>query len=136
MIAALVLVISIATLLQFFVSYCRSLLAASSELDLSEDVRELTGIRHRSIPPGDFPRLFILVGLCPDRGDGRFEVRAVHGYFFLLSLARAVLGRYVPRATTWTDAERSACAYFAAVALDRRIALNRSLMTQQISNSF
>ena len=136
MIPALILVISIATLLQFFVSYCRSLLAASSEPDLSEEVRELTGIRQRSVPAGDVPRLFILVGLCPERRDGRFEVRAVRGYFFLLSLARAVLERFLPRATTWADAERSACAYFAAVALDRRIALNRSLMAQQISNSF
>jgi len=35
----------------------------------------------------------------------------------------------------WAESERNACAYFAAVALDRRIAYNRDLMAQQISNS-
>jgi len=136
MIAALILVFSTVALLQFFVSYCRSLLAASGEVNLSEDVRELAGIRHRCVSPGDFRRLFALVSLCPRRGNDQFEMRAVRGYFRLLSLVRAVLRPFFPGAATWTEAERSACGYFAAVALDRRIALNRHLLAQQISNSF
>jgi len=135
MIAALILVISLAALLQFFVFYCRSLLAASSRVDLSHEARELTGIRHRTALAEEFPRLMLLVGLCLERGEDRFEVRAVRGYYRLLSLLRATLRRIVPSVAEWTESERKGCAYFAAVALDRRIAYNRELMAQQIANS-
>ena len=135
MIAALILVISVAALLQFFVSYCRSLVASCSGVDLAEETRELTGIQHRSAHAEEFPRLMLLVGLCPERDDDRFEVRAVRWYYRLLSLLRAVLRRFVPSVADWAESERNSCAYFAAVALDRRIAYNRDLMAQQISNS-
>ena len=135
MIAALILVISVAALLQFFVSYCRSLVASCSGVDLSEDARELTGIRHRAVLAQEFPRLILLVGLCPERSDDRFDVRAVRWYYRLLSLFRAVLRSPAPSVAEWAESERNACAYFAAVALDRRIAYNRDLMAQQISNS-
>ncbi|MCI0624302.1 MAG: hypothetical protein L0387_22100 [Acidobacteria bacterium] len=135
MIPALILVISAATLLQFFVSYCRSLVASSAGADLSEDARELTGIRHRTAAAEEFPRLMLLVGLCPEHGDDRFEVRAVRGYYLLLSLARGLLRRILPGAAEWTESERRGCAYYAAVALDRRIAFSRELMAQQVSNS-
>jgi len=135
MIPALILVISVAALLQFFVSYCRSLVASCCGVDLSSEVRELTGIQHRSAHAEEFPRLMLLVGLCPERGDDRFEVRAIRGYYRLLSLLRAVLRRLVPSGANWAESERNACAYFAVVALDRRIAYNRDLMAQQISNS-
>jgi hypothetical protein len=39
MIAALIVVISLAALLQFFISYCRSLLATYGKVELSEQVR-------------------------------------------------------------------------------------------------
>ena len=135
MIPALILVISMVALLQFFVSYCRSLVAASAQVDLSGDARELTGIRHRSALAEQFPRLMLLVGLCPERGDDRFEVRAVRGYYRLLSALRAVVQRVGPGVASWIDSERKACAYFAAVELDRRIAFNRDLLAQQMRHS-
>jgi len=42
MMAALIFVFSVATLLMFFVSYCRSLMAASSRHTLSREVRDVT----------------------------------------------------------------------------------------------
>ena len=135
MIPALIFAISLAALIQFFVSYCRSLVAASSRVDLSLEARELTGIRHRSAYAEEFPRFMLLVGLCPERGDDRFAVRAIRGYYHLLSVVRAALRRMVPSVAEWADTERNACAYFAAVALDRRIAYSRDLMAQQMSNS-
>ena len=135
MIAALILVISVAALLQFFVSYCRSLVASCSGVDLAEETRELTGIRHRTAPAEEFPRLMMLVRMCPEPGDDRFEVRAVRWYYRLLSVFRAVLRSPAPSVAEWAESERNGCAYFAAVALDRRIAYNRELMAQQISNS-
>jgi hypothetical protein len=55
-------------------------------------------------------------------------------YFHLLGLGRIVLSRAVPSVASWIEAERGGCAYAAAVVLDRRIAYNRMIMTQQSSH--
>lgn len=136
MIAALILVVSLAALLQFFVSYCRSLIAASSKLELSEQARDVTGIQNRIVRGDEFQRLLQLIGLCPGPGDDTGGIRAVRGYFGLLNLLRAVSARLAPTVVLWAEHERASCAYFAAVALDRRIAHSRELLARQISNPF
>lgn len=133
MIAALIFVISFALLLQFFVAYCRSLIAAYRQVDLSEDAREVTGIDDRLVRGDDFRRLLQLVWLCPEPGDDKFEIRSVQTYYALLNLLRSVGRTLLPAVTGWVELEREGCAYFAAVALDRRIAHNRELMAQQMS---
>jgi len=45
MMAAFILAFSLLTLLMFFVSYCRSLTASSLHTSITEDVRDVTGIR-------------------------------------------------------------------------------------------
>ena len=57
MIAALICVISIAAFLQFFVSYCRSILASSRKFELSDRVREVTGIADHDVAADDFNRI-------------------------------------------------------------------------------
>ncbi len=134
MIAALILVISVAALLQFFVSYCRSVIAASSKRNLSEHAREVAGIENRIVRGDEFERLLQLVRLCPEPGDDGRELRAVRSYFGLLSLLRSSFGRLAPGVASWAEREREGCAYFAAVALDRRITYSRDLMAEQMSN--
>ncbi len=134
MIAALILVISLAALLQFFVSYCRSAIATCSKKELSEQAREVTGIQDHGVAGEEFQRLVQLVGLCPEPGDDRFEIRAVRNYYRLLSLVRALMRRLAPGVASWAERERAGCAYFAAVALDRRIAHSRDLLAQQMAN--
>jgi hypothetical protein len=134
MIAALILLVSVAALLQFFVSYCRSVIAACSKKELSEQAREVTGIENRLVRGDEFHRLVQLVHLCPEPGDDQNEIRAVRGYFGLLSLLRVVFNNLAPAVTKWAERERAGCAYFAAVALDRRIAYSRDLLAQQMTN--
>ena len=134
MIAALIFVIAIAGFLQFFVSYCRSLIAAYECADLSEQAREVTGISNRHVNGQDFERLLQLVRMCPEPGDDSREIGAVRTYFRLLSVARAAFRRIAPSLEQWMERERESCAYFAAVALDRRIAHSRGLMAEQQSN--
>ena len=134
MIAALILAISVAAMLQFFVSYCRSVIAACRKMELSEQAREVTGIENRLVPGDEFHRLVQLVRLCPELGDDGNELRAVRGYYSLLSLLRAAFGRLAPQVALWAEREREGCAYFAAVALDRRIAYSRALVARQMSN--
>jgi hypothetical protein len=133
MIAAFVLVISLVLLLQFFVPYCRSLIAAYKQVDLSDDAREVTGIEDHIVNGDDFRRLLQLVWLCPEPGDDKFEITAVRGYYALLNFLRAMGRSLAPAVAAWAEREREGCAYFAAVALDRRIAHNRDLMAQQMN---
>jgi hypothetical protein len=51
----------------------------------------------------------------------------------LLGAVGTTMGRLIPSLRAWTESERSQCAYFAAVALDRRIAHNRDMFAEQMS---
>jgi hypothetical protein len=132
MMAALIFIFSVAALMQFFVSYCRSLIAASSRRALSTDVQDVIGIR-RSASGEDFDRVMQFLYLCPDRREDRNGIKAIGAYFRLLGAIGAIMGKLVPSLRAWTESERSQCAYFAAVALDRRIAHNRDMFAEQMS---
>lgn len=134
MIAALICVISLAAFLQFFVSYCRSILASSRKIELSDRVREVTGIVSRNVGADDFDRLLELVRLCPERADDQTEIRAVGTYYGLLYFVGLLTRPLVPGVAAWVEQERESCSYFAAVALDRRISYSRDLFSQQIAD--
>jgi hypothetical protein len=131
MTAAIILVCSVGFLLMFFISYCRSLLATSSAVALTEEVREVTGIGS-SVSPDDFSRLVQILQLCPDRPDERGRIRTVSLYYRLLGLLRTAIAGMAPSLKSWADRERAQCGYFAAVVLGRRIAFSRDLLAQQM----
>jgi hypothetical protein len=129
--ATLIFFLSATALLQFFIYYCRSLIAASIKQPLSPEVRDVAGIP--STAGGeDFARVIQLLDLCPERPEDRGHLRAINAYFGLLNFVSSTLARISPALMTWTDMERGQCAYFAAVTLDRRIAFSRDMLAQQI----
>ena len=131
MMPAFILVCSLTLLLQFFVSYCRSLIAASARQPLSREVQDVTGIE--KIASGeDFPRVVQLLHLCPESPDDRNRLQAVGAYFGMLNLVRSTAARLMPSLRSWTEFERAQCAYFAAVALERRIAFSRDMLAQRM----
>lgn len=123
-----------AALLQFFVLHCRSILAYSRRVELSEHIREVTGLAAQDVSAGDFFRLVQLARLCPDRGDDRKDIRVVGLYYRLLDILGKTTRSIVPGIAEWTDGERRGCSYFAAVALDRRISYSRDLFSQQVAD--
>ena len=133
MIAALICVISVAALLQFFISYSRSIIAAYRKSDLSEQVREVVGIEGRQVSSEQFGRLVQLVRLCPQKGADQTDLKVVGVYYWMMGVLRSAARSLAPRITSWAEHERSDCAYFVAVALDRRIAYSRELLAQQMS---
>jgi hypothetical protein len=135
MIAALICVVSMAALLQFCISYCRSVIAASRRVALSEQVREIAGIATPTVSADDFARLRQLVQLCPERGDDRTEISAVGKYYALLKVLHSVAQPMVPSVAEWAERERRSCSYFIAVVLDRRIAYSRDLLAQQLADA-
>lgn len=136
MVATLIFVVSFLTLLQFFVSYSRSLIAESRGFELSEHTRVLSGITALTVHGDHFERLLQLIALCPEPGEDRRRVLAVSTYFNLLGLLRLLFSRVIPAAARWVEAERRGCAYVAAVVLDRRIANNRMMLAQQSDSRY
>jgi hypothetical protein len=128
LVAALIFAISMGLLSEFFVSYCHSLVAVYSKVELSPQARELLGPDSQVVSGDDFTRLVQLVQLCPDPGDDRLEMRAVRAYYSLLNLLR-VARPFAPAVAGWAERERAGCAYFVAVALDRRMACNYDPVT-------
>ena len=129
--ATLIFILSVAALLQFFISYSRSLIAASIRQPLSAEVRDVTGIPN-SASGDDFPRVLQLLELCPERPEERGRIRAISAYFELLTAVRSTVARIIPTLMAWTEMERGQCAYFAAVTLDRRIAFSRDMLAQEL----
>jgi hypothetical protein len=133
MIAALILVVSIAAFVQFFVFYTRSVIAASRKHALSENVREITGLSGQTVQATQFGRLVQLAELCPGSGEDQMGIRAVRAYFAGLGLLLSLMSRspagMISKAARWIEQERDACAYFAATALDQRMAYSRSLLS-------
>ena len=64
--------------------------------------------------------------------EDRSGIRAVGAYFQMLSVVKLTLAKVAPSVRSWADLERAQCAYFAAVALDRRIAFSRDMLAQQM----
>jgi hypothetical protein len=131
MIAVVILAISLVGFLQFFVFYCRSIIAATADQPLPKDVQDVTGIV-RSASPDEFSRVIQLLNLCPDRPEERGQLRAVRAYYKFLGLVRSTVAIVIPSLKSWTDHERGQCTYYAAVALGRRIAFSRDLLAQQM----
>ena len=130
MMAALIFAFSVLTLLMFFVSYCRSLVAASSKHALSREVRDITGISGPAVGQ-DFARVTQLLQLCPDRPEDRPRLKAVGAYYNLLGFLQSSVVRFMPSLQAWMEQERAGCANFAAVVLDRRIAFSREIIARE-----
>ena len=131
MMAAFIFVVSVVIFLQFFVFYCRSLIAVSSKQALSPEVQEVTGIQ-KNASGEDFNRVMQLMQLCPERPEDRKGIQAIGAYFSMLSFVGSTVARLIPSMKSWTDLERGHCTYFAAIALERRIAFSRDMLAQQI----
>jgi hypothetical protein len=123
MIPAFMLVFSVGALVQFFVSYCRSILATYAKLEVSVRTREIAGIESERISSGEFGRLLGLLRLARSPADDRMELLTVRLYYSVLQVVGSLGTLFTSTAREWSENEKARCAYFAAVALDRRIAV-------------
>jgi hypothetical protein len=133
MIAAMICVISFCALLQFGFSSSRSVVAASRDLALSDQVRRAAGIQGAQIDGGEFARLLQLANLCPVQGADGSRIAMVRAYHGVLNFLEIAVRGVAPHAAEWIEEERQNCAHFVAVALDRRIANSRGLLAAQMA---
>jgi len=120
MVSALILFLCVAGLFQFFVAYCRSLVEMYSKVEISKQAWKVAGLDGSGARAEQFRYLSGLIELCPNPSDDRFEIHAIGMYYRLLSLFRAARS-LAPALATWADHERTRCAHFLAVSLDRRL---------------
>ena len=132
MIATLAVLTAAVTLLLLFVAYCRSLLASTSSIELSEHARSVTGIQDGIAPADEFARLRALAKLCPPRGNDATPLAAVRTYYHVLNVLQTLSSPLVHSLVAWTQTERQRCSYFVAVSLDRRIAHTRQMWAEQM----
>ncbi|MHB8413606.1 MAG: hypothetical protein ACYDDI_16895 [Candidatus Acidiferrales bacterium] len=132
MIRALVVFMVVVAPLLFFVAYCRSLLAWSLSLELSEQARRAMGLQNGTSCAEDFFWLQALARLCPIRRKDEPPLAAVCAYYHLLAVLQTVSSPLFHVLADWADRERRNCFHFAAVILDRRIAQTRKLWADQM----
>lgn len=119
----LMFVFSVGALIQFAISYCRTLLLNSSELEISKRVLEVTGFAAGNYTSSDFDRVMQLIRFAPQLRDDAAQMRAISVYYRLTRVASALVSPLSREASRWFESELSRCTQFAVVALDRRVAV-------------
>src|SRR5260370_29381160 len=105
MMATLIFLISLVTLFMFFVSYCRSMMASAARHELSEEVRDVTGIKETA-SARDYERVIQIFQLCPERPEDRSSLRPVSLYHSCLKTVQGALATVMPGLKSWMEQER------------------------------
>jgi len=131
------LVLVLASILTAYlcIRYWRAMLWSASQHRLSEATRELGTWIDDCQGEKSLATVCALLKLCPnlERG-GNHMLWAVRTYDRLLKAAERVGSSANAKAARWLAAERKACAYFAAVLLDRRITRTSEWHAGQITD--
>lgn len=120
MIAALICVISLATLIQFAISQWRSIWLTIAAQPLSKSFEAATGIAHDSVGAEHFEWLIrIIEQRSPLRQEGRSWLKAIALYRKGLCAFLKLGGNALPSVAGWTRQELTECSKYAATTLDR-----------------
>ncbi|MGA2420080.1 MAG: hypothetical protein ABSG69_08355 [Candidatus Acidiferrum sp.] len=131
----LVLVLASVLTAYLCIRYWRAMLWSASQHRLSEATRELGAWIDDCQGEKSLATVCALLKLCPnlDRGGNR-TLFAVRAYDRVLKVGQGILQSASGNAARWLAAERKACAYFAAVLLDRRITRTSEWYAGQITD--
>lgn len=122
MIASIIFVFSLGALGQFAVSWCRTILVSYNKVELSSRVREIVEGSSDLAGP-DFDSLLQLLRFAPRLDDDGRSLRAVIAYYRVARLGLKLVSPFSRQAKRWFEGELCLCSHFAAVALDRRLAM-------------
>ena len=118
--------VSVVTFGQFALFYWRAMIISVSALPVSDRLRVAARITTMAIGSHDFRAILSTYGLVPDlRGSGG-SFRAVRTYYAVVEK----LGRMIPAAAKWADAEMITCSCYAAVLVDEHLERNVACAAQ------
>lgn len=130
MIAALILVLSVAALVQFGVLQWRSMWIAVSEQPLSASLQTATGIAPGAISADDFELLArTSEQMCPSVHDRNVWLQEVRVYYRMMRAVENFSSARVPSLANWAKAELVACSRYAGAVLDQRLNANLAYAT-------
>jgi hypothetical protein len=125
-IAAILFCISVAAFSRFGLYYWRATIAGIATQPVSDRVRVAAGISTTSLSSRDFRAILNVRDLAPDlRGRGG-TFSAIRAYYSVVEK----IGRFIPSATGWAEAEMTTCSRYAAVLVDQHLERNMSCAAQ------
>jgi hypothetical protein len=132
LIAAFILVISVAALIQFAVFTWRAGLLCVASQPLPNQV-DMGYANCNALQSKDFGGISAYQELCPEIGaDARQNLRSVRLYYrflqFVSTLGNSFLEAAMP--TNWTQREMALCTRYATVVLSQRMERNHALATE------
>jgi hypothetical protein len=125
MIAAFILVFSVAALVRFGISQWRSIWHGIAEQPISERLQTATGVAVNAIGPDDF-ELFARTSeqLCPVPGERNVWLKEVRVYYHLLRVIKNISSETFPSLGGWAKSELVSCSRYAGAVLDQRLNAN------------
>ena len=132
LIAAFILVISVAALIQFAVFTWRAGLLRTASQPLPNQI-DIGYAARNTLQSQDFADVSAYQQLCPEIGaDAGQSLRSVRLYYRFLqvvsTLGSSILEAAVP--TSWTQREMALCTRYATVVLSQRMERNHALATE------
>ena len=130
MVAALILVFSVAALVRFGVAQWRSVWQTIAFQPLSGTLQATTGIAADAIGPEHFE---LFAKLCTESdhvpGERNVWLKEVHIYYRVLRAIRNLSAKMPPAVRNWAESELVVCSRYAGAILDRRLNTNFAYAT-------
>jgi hypothetical protein len=127
MFSAMLFAISIVALTQFALYYWRAVLAGVAAQPVSDRVLAAASVETGSLTGRDFEKLVGLHNLTPDLNPDRGGLGLVRLYYRGIGAFSALASSRIPALVSWIEQERTICARYAAVQIDRRLQANMAL---------
>jgi hypothetical protein len=127
MFSAMLFTISAVALAQFGLYYWRAVLSGVAAQPVSARVLAAARVENGRVTSQHFGTLAGLHDLTPDLYPNRGGLGLVRLYYRIVESVEALAGSRVPAIAVWSNRERSICARYAAVQVDRRLQANLEL---------
>jgi hypothetical protein len=127
MFSVMLFAISIVALTQFALYYWRAVLAGVAAQPVSDRVLAAACVETGSLTGRDFEKLVGLHDLTPDLNPDRGGLGLVRLYYRVIGGLSALASSRIPALAAWIEQERTICARYAAVQIDRRLQANMAL---------
>ena len=126
MIAAILFCLSVAALGQFGLYYWRASIANTANRQISDRVKVAAGIPAAPVTSRDFRAILSVNDLTPNLRGPCSTYRAIRAYYLVVEK----IGRLIPPATDWAEAEMAMCSRYAAVLVDQHLERQMDCATQ------
>jgi hypothetical protein len=117
MVAALILLISIAAFCRLGVSYWRAILLGVAAESVSEEIRSAAQVEAEQVSGRDFRALASLHALTLEGAGGLGLV----GFYYRIAAGIGYIGSRMPAIAKWAEGETTLCAQYVAVRVERRL---------------